>query len=116
FFTRHVAAIAGFHEEHANDLIIENDRLTGRVAEPILDREAKLALLYRYVAERKIPLSASLTTGDGANDLPMIQAAGLGVAYHAKPVVEAEAPAAIRNGDLTALLYLQGYKSSEFRY
>jgi phosphoserine phosphatase len=115
FFTRHVAAITGFHEDHANDLIIENERLTGRVAEPILDRETKLALLNRYVAERKIPLSASLTTGDGANDLPMIQAAGLGVAYHAKPVVEAEAPAAIRNGDLTALLYLQGYKFSEFR-
>lgn len=115
FFTRHVAAIAGFHEDQANDLIIKNDRLTGHVAEPILDKEAKLALLNRYVAERKIFLSESLTTGDGANDLPMLQAAGLGVAYHAKPVVEAEAPAAIRNGDLTALLYLQGYNFSEFR-
>ena len=114
-FTRHVAAIAGFHEHQANDLIIEDDRLTGRVAEPILDKEAKLALLNRSAAERQIPLSASLTTGDGANDLPMLQAAGLGVAYHAKPVVEAAAPAAIRNGDLTALLYLQGYNFSEFR-
>jgi phosphoserine phosphatase len=115
FFTRHVAAIAGFHEHQANDLIIEDDRLTGRVAEPILDKEAKLALLNRSAAERQIPLSASLTTGDGANDLPMLQAAGLGVAYHAKPVVEAAAPAAIRNGDLTALLYLQGYNFSDFR-
>jgi len=115
FFTRHVAAIAGFHEHQANDLIIEDDRLTGRVAEPILDKEAKLVLLNRSAAEKKIPLSASLTTGDGANDLPMLQAAGLGVAYHAKPVVEAAAPAAIRNGDLTALLYLQGYNFSEFR-
>jgi phosphoserine phosphatase len=115
FFTRHVATIAGFHEDQANDLIIENDRLTGRVAEPILDKEAKLALLNRYVVERQIPMSASLTTGDGANDLPMLQAAGLGVAYHAKPVVEGDAPAAIRNGDLTALLYLQGYKYSEFK-
>ena len=114
FFTRHVAAIAGFHEEQANDLIIEHDRLTGRVAEPILDKEAKLSLLKRYAADHQIPMSASLTTGDGANDLPMLQAAGLGVAYHAKPVVEAEAPAAIRNGDLTALLYVQGYKFSEF--
>ena len=115
FFTRHVAAMAGFHEEHANDLIIEGGRLTGRVAEPILDKQAKLDLLNRYAAERQIPLSATLTTGDGANDLPMLQAAGLGVAYHAKPVVEAEAPAAINNGDLTALLYVQGYKFSEFK-
>ena len=115
YFTRHVAAIAGFHEHRANDLIIEDDRLTGRVAEPILDKEAKLALLNRFAAELHIPLSASLTTGDGANDLPMLQAAGLGVAYHAKPLVEAAAPAAIRNGDLTALLYLQGYNFSEFR-
>lgn len=115
FFTRHVASMAGFHEEQANDLIIEGDRLTGRVAEPIVDKDAKLGLLNRYVAERQIPLSATLTTGDGANDLPMLRAAGLGVAYHAKPVVEAEAPAAINHGDLTALLYVQGYKFSEFR-
>ena len=115
FFTRHVAAMAGFHEEHANDLIIEGERLTGRVAEPVLDKEAKLGLLNRYVAERQIPISATLTTGDGANDLPMLQAAGLGVAYHAKPVVDAAAPAAINQGDLTALLYVQGYKFSDFR-
>ena len=115
YFTRHVAAAAGFHEDQANDLVIEGDCLSGRVAEPILDKDAKLALLNRYVAERRVPVSASLTTGDGANDLPMLRAAGLGVAYHAKPVVEAEAPAAINNGDLTALLYLQGYKFSEFR-
>lgn len=115
FFTQHVAVIAGFHREHANDLVIEDGRLTGHVAEPILDKAAKLNLLNQYVAERRTTLSESLTTGDGANDLPMLQAAGLGVAFHAKPVVEAEAPAAIRNGDLTALLYLQGYKFSEFR-
>lgn len=115
FFTRHIAASAGFDRDHANDLIIENDRLTGRVAEPILDKDTKLSLLHRYVGDRKIPLSASLATGDGANDLPMLQAAGLGVAYHAKPVVEAQAPAAIRNGDLTALLYLQGYKFPELK-
>lgn len=116
FFTRHVAALAGFDAEQANDLIVEDGRLTGEVAEPILDKDAKLALLNRYVAERRLPGSASLATGDGANDLPMLQAAGLGVAYHAKPVVEAEAPAAIRYGDLTALLYLQGYQFSDFRW
>jgi len=113
-FTRHVAKLSGFHADHANDLITENGRLTGGVAEPILDKDTKLALLNQYVDERKIPVSKSLTTGDGANDLPMLKAAGLGVAYHAKPMVDAEAPAAIRNGDLTALLYIQGYKSSEF--
>ena len=116
FFTRPIAAIVGFHEEQANDLIIENGRLTGGVAEPILDKDTKLALLNRYVAERQIPMSEALTTGDGANDLPMLQAAGLGVAYHAKPVVEAAAAAAIKNGDLTALLYLQGYEFSEFKF
>jgi phosphoserine phosphatase len=114
FFTRHIAASAGFDRDHANELIIETDRLTGRVAEPILDKDAKLALLHRYAGDREIPLSASLATGDGANDLPMLRAAGLGVAYHAKPMVEAEAPAAIRNGDLTALLYLQGYRFPDF--
>lgn len=115
FFTRHIASTVGFDREHANDLIIDNHRLTGRVAEPILDKESKLALLQHYTADRQIPYSATMTTGDGANDLPMIKAAGLGVAYHAKPVVEAEAPAAIRNGDLTALLYLQGYDVSLFK-
>jgi phosphoserine phosphatase len=114
-FTRHVAAITGFHVDHANELLIEDDRLTGGVAEPILDKESKLALLNHYVAKRQISISTSLTTGDGANDLPMIKAAGLGVAFHAKPVVEAEAPAAIRHGDLTALLYIQGYRYSEFK-
>ena len=114
FFTRHVAATAGFHAEHANELIVEDNKLTGSVAEPVLDKQSKLDLLNRYVSERQLPMDATLTTGDGANDLPMLQEAGLGVAYHAKPIVDAQAPAAIRHGDLTALLYLQGYKVSEF--
>lgn len=115
FFTRDIASQVGFHEERANDFIVEDNCLTGEVAEPILDKDAKLRALNQYVAEQKLSLSETLATGDGANDLPMIKAAGLGVAYHAKPIVEAEAPASIRRGDLTALLYLQGYSQSEFR-
>jgi phosphoserine phosphatase len=115
FFTRHVAAQVGFHQEQANDLVIADGRLTGEVAEPILDKEAKLQALQRYASEKGVPLSATLATGDGANDLPMIKAAGLGVAFHAKPVVVAAAPASIRHGDLTALLFIQGYSRGEFR-
>jgi phosphoserine phosphatase len=115
FFTSRIAAAVGFHEDQANDLVIERDRLTGEVVEPILGREAKLRALHRFAALRGTPISATLATGDGANDLAMIQAAGLGVAFHAKPVVEAEAPAAIRHGDLTALLYIQGYRAADFR-
>ncbi len=116
FFTSRIAAAVGFHQDQANDLLIENEQLTGKVAEPILGREAKLEALRRFAAETGTPLSGTMATGDGANDLAMIRAAGLGVAFHAKPVVEAEAPAAIRHGDLTALLYMQGYRSADFRF
>jgi len=115
FFTGRIAAAVGFHRDQANDLVIEGDRLTGEVVEPILGREAKLQALKHCAALNGVPLSATLATGDGANDLAMIQAAGLGVAFHAKPVVEAEAPAAVRHGDLTALLYIQGYRKADFR-
>jgi len=114
FFTDEIAALVGFHANHANDLLIQQGRLTGQVAEPILDRDAKLAALKRAAREHDVPLGDSLAVGDGANDLPMIRAAGLGVAFHAKPMVEAEAPVAIRHGDLTALLYLQGYRAEDF--
>ena len=114
FFTRDIAAQVGFHEELAYDFIIAGDHLTGNVAEPILDKDAKLRALNDYAAQRNLPISATLATGDGANDLPMITAAGLGVAYHAKPIVEADAPASIKWGDLTALLYVQGYSQAEF--
>lgn len=114
FFTDEIATLVGFHANEANDLLIRNGRLTGRVAEPILDRDAKLATLRRVARERDVPMSDTMAVGDGANDLPMIRAAGLGVAYHAKPLVEAEAPAAVRHGDLTALLYMQGYRAEEF--
>ncbi|MDX2158101.1 MAG: phosphoserine phosphatase SerB [Hyphomicrobiaceae bacterium] len=113
FFTQRVAAAAGFEVDHANTLEIADGRLTGRVAGAILGREAKLATLNGYTARLCLVREATLAVGDGANDLAMIQAAGLGVAYRAKPVVAAEAHASIVHGDLTALLYLQGYRRDE---
>jgi phosphoserine phosphatase len=113
FFTGRVADRVGFHEHHSNTLLIAEGRLTGKVAEPILDRDAKLAALKRLAAERHLPLAATLTVGDGANDLPMLLAAGLGVAFRAKPAVAAAAAARVRHGDLTALLYAQGYRAAE---
>jgi phosphoserine phosphatase len=90
--------------------------MTGRVAGLILGNEAKLAALQEFAAKRGLPLSDTLAVGDGANDLAMVRAAGLGVAYRAKPVVAAEAHAAITYGDLTALLYLQGYSQADFAH
>lgn len=108
FFTSRVAAALGFHAESANQLEVKDGRLTGQVIEPILDKQAKKATLLEVAAMKNIPLQYTLAVGDGANDLPMLQTAGLGVAYHAKPVVEERAHAMIRHNDLTALLYLQG--------
>ena len=113
FFTRRVAEAAGFHVERGNTLLDDGAALTGEVAMPILGREAKLQALEEAVANLKIDFADSLAVGDGANDLAMIQRAGLGVAYHAKPVVAAAAGAAINHNDLTALLYLQGYSDEE---
>lgn len=114
FFTSRVAERVGFHEHHSNTLLIKRGKLTGAVAEPILDRDAKLAALKRLAAEHGLALSESCTVGDGANDLPMLQAAGLGVAFRAKPAVAAVARHRVEHGDLTALLYAQGYRRAEF--
>jgi phosphoserine phosphatase len=114
FFTRRVAAAAGFHADRANTLHETGGALTGLVGEPILGREAKLAALTEEAAALGVPLSDTLAIGDGANDLAMIQAAGLGVAYRAKPVVAAQADARVDHADLTALLYFQGYRADEF--
>lgn len=115
FFTGRVAKELGFDADQSNHLEIENGALTGKVAEPILDRFAKLDALIQTAAKRQIPLSLSMAVGDGANDLDMIKAAGLGVALHAKPVVAAEARARIDHCDLKALLYIQGYHEEEIR-
>ncbi|MBV1797089.1 phosphoserine phosphatase SerB [Siccirubricoccus sp. G192] len=113
FFTGRVAERLGFHAHYSNTLLLEDGKLTGRVGEPILDRDAKLATLKRLAAELGLPLSATLTVGDGANDLAMIQAAGLGVAFRAKPVVAAAARARVEHADLRALLFAQGYRAAE---
>ena len=114
FFTRRVAEAAGFDANRANTLIEAGDVLAGTVGEPILGREAKLAALQEEAANLGVPLSATLAVGDGANDLAMIEAAGLGVAYRAKPIVAAQAHAKVDHTDLTSLLYFQGYRASEF--
>ncbi len=114
FFTQRVAQAAGFHSHRANTLLEEGTCLSGQVGEPILGREAKLAALKEDAALLRIPLSATLAVGDGANDLAMIEAAGLGVAYRAKPIVAAQADCKVDHADLTALLYFQGYSADQF--
>jgi phosphoserine phosphatase len=113
-FTNTVAAWIGFQENRANTLLVVNGKLTGEVAEPVLGRAAKLATLIDLRESFDLDEIDTLVVGDGANDLGMIQAAGLGVAYHAKPAVAAAAAARIDHGDLTALLYAQGYRRDEF--
>lgn len=113
-FTSRVAAAVGFHTHHANTLLDDGATLTGRVGLPILGREAKLERL--EAAARTFALSAddALAMGDGANDLAMIEAAGLGIAYRAKPIVAAKADAAINTSTLTSALFYQGYMAEEF--
>lgn len=111
FFTSRVAARCGFHTDFANDFIYDGDRLSGLVVDPILDRNVKLETLNSEAAALGLSLAETCTVGDGANDLPMLQAAGLGIAYHGKPSVAAAAPHRVDHGDLTALLFAQGYSS-----
>ncbi len=113
FFTEAIAARAGFSGHRANVFLWDKGGLAG-VADPILGREAKLAALKEEAAEHGLSPMDVLTVGDGANDLDMLKAAGLGVAYRAKPIVAAEANAQIVHTDLTALLYFQGYSRAEF--
>ena len=114
FFTSRVAALCGFDQYRANTLLDDGTVLTGRVAEPILDRNTKLVTLTGIAATREVALSATLAVGDGANDLDMLRAAGLGVAFHAKPSVAAAARARVDHADLRALLFVQGYRADEF--
>jgi len=113
-FTAHAKELLGFEEDRGNELEIADGRLTGRVIEPILGRDTKLETLKAEAAKLGLPLEATMAVGDGANDLAMIQAAGLGVAFQAKPITAAAARARIDHGDLTALLYMQGYRRAEF--
>ena len=113
-FTNAIAAKLGFQENRANELVVENGKFTGDVREPILGKEKKLATLIELLESFDLDDIDTLVAGDGANDLSMIQHAGLGVAYHAKPAVSAAAAARIDHGDLTALLYSQGFARTEF--
>jgi phosphoserine phosphatase len=113
-FTSRVATLLGFDTNEANDLIIENGKLAGRVGEPILGKQAKVEALNRMTFAHGLTTADAIAVGDGANDIPMLQTAGMGVALHAKPKVQDSALYCINHGDLTALLYLQGYSKAEF--
>lgn len=113
-FTSRIGATLGFDEQQANTLLEANGKLLGKVAEPILGREAKAEALNAISAKLGISPADAIAVGDGANDLDMIRLAGTGVALHAKPAVAAQAQVRIDHGDLTALLYIQGYRQSEF--
>ena len=113
-FTRRIAGMIGFDEQRGNTLVVQDGKLAGRVEEPILGRAAKLAALVELRGRLGLSVQDTLAAGDGANDIPMLESAGLGVAYHAKPAVAAAAHARIDHGDLTALLYCQGYARAEF--
>lgn len=113
-FTARVAAALGFDQNRANTLIVENGKLTGNVGRPILGKTAKVQALEEITAQQGISADDVLAVGDGANDLGMLTLAGTGVALHAKPTVQAECDIRINHGDLTALLYLQGYNRDEF--
>ncbi len=114
YFTRRVAQKTGFQMNQANELLVENGRLTGLVGEPILGRAAKQEALERIASENNIDLADTIAAGDGANDLSMLARSGLGVAFHAKPAVAQAASAQINHGDLTAFLYLQGIAKADF--
>lgn len=114
-FTREVAAKIGFDTHHGNVLILEGDQLSGRMEEPVLGMSAKRNILDNLREARGLRICDTLAVGDGANDLAMLEGAGLGVAFHAKPAVAAAAHARIDHAGLCALLYVQGYKTAEFR-
>jgi len=113
-FTNKVAETLGFDEHHANTLLVDGDKLSGKVARPILGRDAKVEQLEKITAKLGLSENDVIAVGDGANDLGMLGRAGTGVALHAKPAVQAECDVRVNHGDLTALLFLQGYSRDEF--
>ena len=113
-FTTPIAARVGFHEDVANALDVRDGALSGRLVEPILDSDGKLTTLRRVAGERGLTPADALAVGDGANDLAMLRAAGLGIAFHARPIVRDAVAERIDHADLTALLFLQGYRRRDF--
>ncbi len=114
YFTGKVAALVGFDVHRANTLVDDGNALTGEVGSPVLDRYSKLEILTELAEARGLKLAATLAVGDGANDLAMLREAGLGVAFHAKPIVAAEAKAQVHHTGLRTLLFAQGYKAAQF--
>jgi phosphoserine phosphatase len=114
YFTSRIARAVGFDLDLANDLEIEDGRLTGELSGPILDKDGKLNALRTLTAERALSSADAVTVGDGANDLPMLLAAGLGVAFHGKPLLKEQIRAQVNHNGLTALLFFQGYRTDEF--
>ena len=114
YFTSRVAKSVGFDLDLANDLEMEDGRLTGRLAGPILDKDGKVNALRTLSAEHGLSIADAVTVGDGANDLPMLLAAGLGVAFHGKPLLREQVRAQVNHNDLSALLFFQGYREDEF--
>ena len=114
FFTQKVREELGFTYDQANVLHVADGKLVGTVEKPVLDKQAKVTALNRYADLHALTPDQAMSVGDGANDLPMLKLAGIGVAYHAKPTVQAQIRVRINKGDLTSLLYLQGYRKSEF--
>ncbi len=114
FFTAKVATALGFDEHRSNTLLDDGAVLSGSVAEPILDRDSKLQALHEFAARRGVKLGATMAVGDGANDLDMLGAAGLGIAFHAKPIVAQAARAKVDHAGLRALLFVQGYPADSF--
>jgi phosphoserine phosphatase len=113
-FTHKVAETLGFDEHHANTLLVEGGNLSGKVARPILGRQAKVEQLEKITAKLGLSENDVIAVGDGANDLGILERAGTGVALHAKPAVQVECTVRVNHGDLTALLFLQGYSRDEF--
>jgi phosphoserine phosphatase len=114
YFSHRVRELVGFDHDEANRLEVADGRLTGRVLPPVMDSAGKRATLERLARQQALPLAATLAVGDGANDLAMVAAAGLGIAYRGKPPLAAAARARVDHGDLTALLFFQGYRAEEF--
>jgi len=114
YFTTRVRDALGFDCDVANDLEFEDGKLTGRIPPPLIDPEAKVTALRRLTAERALHPSATLAIGDGSNDIPMLKAAGLGIAFQGKPKVKQEIPVWLDHAGPTGLLYLQGYRRDEF--
>jgi phosphoserine phosphatase len=114
YFTSRIGALVGFDLDLANDLEMEEGRLTGRLSGPILDKDGKVSALRHLAAEHGLSVSDAVTVGDGANDLPMLLEAGLGVAFHGKPLLREQVQAQVNHDDLTALLFFQGYRQEEF--